>query len=113
MSTSKQHQLAMRFPQDVGPQAHVLFEHALLESWINNLMPSLTTPDLNNLQVLDAIQDYLFSADSEESETLEKMLNEELYGCLYGLKTVLLTFDNNWQHTMRCLDEHQKLAPVC
>jgi hypothetical protein len=112
MKPEKHQQLAMSFAQGAGPRVHALFGYPLLTTWISELMPELLLENSTSNNLLTQIYNYLFQQQEEESVLLEKCLNEELYACLHGLKIILLSFNNNWESTLNCLDQHQRIAPI-
>lgn len=104
--------LPLRTGYDTGPLAHALFSYAEVISWIRALMPQLLDEADKNGSILDQIHAYLFSDTQLADSVLEQALSEELYGCLYGLKSILMSFDHNWTAAMNCLHEHRKLPPT-
>jgi hypothetical protein len=111
MNPKKHQQLAMSFAQGAGPRVHALFDYPLLTTWISELMPELLQENPASANVLKQIYDYLFQQQKEESALLEKHLTEELYACLHGLKIILLSFNNNWESALNCLEQHQRITP--
>lgn len=112
MNPKKHQQLVMPFGQGAGHRVHALFDYPLLTTWLHELMPELLKVNPADSSVLKQIYDYLFHGQEEESPLLEILLNEELYACLHGLKVILLSFNNNWEAALNCLEQHQRMEPV-
>ncbi len=110
MTLTSNQQLELGFKSS-SPTTLDVNTYPTLVTWITQLMPELLDQSNRSRLTLEAILFYLFK-DKKGSSLfcLEEILNEELYFCLLGLKSILKEHHHNWGNVVFFLEEHQRLS---
>jgi len=74
---------------------HPLLAIPMLREVITNCDPQLTRNTPEHRRTLDAIQEYLFEHDRLVSKSLQKLLGDNFYHTLHGLKSMLQNMNLN------------------